>query len=139
MSLYIHNINCNEIVATTSYPLYSTVCGWTSADDLSAGDMLVLSNSRYVVVEKVQHEIFEKPVKVYIFEVADFHSYYVTATGVLVHNADYNNNTKHLKILVRLAKNPLSVVQDRSKILMCLASMILLVQKRESSQRGHRM
>ena len=39
-----------------------------------------------MTVEKVQHEILENPVKVYNFEVADYHTYYVSSTGVLVHN-----------------------------------------------------
>ena len=43
--------------------------------------MLVLSNGNRVVVEWVQHEILEAPVKVYNFEVEDFHTYFV-----LVHN-----------------------------------------------------
>jgi len=37
-------------------------------------------------VEKVQHEILERPVKVYNFEFEDFHTYYVGADSVLVHN-----------------------------------------------------
>ncbi|HHX57954.1 MAG TPA: hypothetical protein GX710_08060, partial [Clostridiales bacterium] len=31
--------------------------GWTSAINLRAGDVLVLSNGEYVVVEAIQHEI----------------------------------------------------------------------------------
>ena len=38
------------------------------------------------VVEQVQHEILEAPITVYNFEVADFHTYYVGDSGVLVHN-----------------------------------------------------
>ncbi|WP_278278683.1 polymorphic toxin-type HINT domain-containing protein [Acetivibrio saccincola] len=41
-------------------------------------------------------EVFDKPVKVYNFEVEDWHTYYVTEQGVLVHNAknyDGNGNT----------------------------------------------
>ena len=43
-------------------------------------------NGEYVVVEKVQHEILEAPITVYNFQVEDYHTYYVTDTGVLVHN-----------------------------------------------------
>ena len=50
------------------------------------GDKLVLVNGEFAVVEKVQHEILEQPIKVYNFEVEDFHTYYVGDTGVLVHN-----------------------------------------------------
>ena len=76
-----------EIVSTPKHPFYVPQKGWTSAVDLKAGDMLVLSNGEYVIVEKVQHEILEAPVKVYNFEVQDFHTYYVGKNSVLVHNS----------------------------------------------------
>ena len=78
-------VNDEEIVATPSHPFYSPVKGWTDAVQLRAGDILVLVNGKYVVVEKVQHEILEAPVTVYNFQVEDYHTYYV-ASGVLVHN-----------------------------------------------------
>ena len=43
-------------------------------------------NGEKVVLELVQHEILETPVKTYNFEVADFHTYYVGTYNVLVHN-----------------------------------------------------
>ena len=61
-------------------------CGWTLAIKLRAGDLLVLSNGEYVIVEAVQHEILESPVKVYNLEVADFNTYFVGDEAVLVHN-----------------------------------------------------
>lgn len=48
--------------------------------------MLVLSNGEYVIIEKIEHELLESPVLVYNFEVEDFHTYYVSELGVLVHN-----------------------------------------------------
>lgn len=57
---------------------------------IAAGDVLVLVNGEYVVVEKVQHEILEAPVTVYNFQVEDFHTYFVTESAVLVHNACVN-------------------------------------------------
>ncbi len=78
--------NGEEIVSTPSHPFYSPVKGWTDACKLRAGDILVLVNGEYVVVEKVQHEILESPVKVYNFQVEDDHTYYVSDAGVLVHN-----------------------------------------------------
>ena len=74
-----------EIIATPSHPFYCPAKGWTDASHLRAGDILVLVNGEYVVVEKVQHELLERPVKVYNFQVEDYHTYYV-ASGVLVHN-----------------------------------------------------
>ena len=79
-------VNGEEIVTTPGHPFYSPVKGWTDAVHLRAGDILVLVNGEYVVVEKVQHEILEAPVTVYNFQVEDYHTYYVTDTGILVHN-----------------------------------------------------
>ena len=79
-------VNGEEIVTTPTPPFYVPQKGWTSAIDLRAGDILVLSNGEYVTVEEVQHEILENPVKVYNFEVRDFHTYYVGENSVLVHN-----------------------------------------------------
>ena len=79
-------VNGEEIVTTPSHPFYSPVKGWTDAIHLRAGDILLLLNGEYVVVEKVQHEILEAPVTVYNFHVEDYHTYYVTEVGILVHN-----------------------------------------------------
>ena len=84
-------VNGEEIIATPTHPFYCPTKGWTDAAHLRAGDILVLVNGEYVVVEKVQHELLENPVKVYNFQVEEYHTYYV-ATGVLVHNAC--NSTK---------------------------------------------
>ena len=84
-------VSGEEIVATPTHPFYCPVKGWTDAAHLRAGDILVLVNGEYVVVEKVQHELLESPVKVYNFQVADYHTYYVSDNGVLVHNmCSYN-------------------------------------------------
>ncbi len=79
-------VNGEEIITTPSHPFYVPKLGWTSAIKLRAGDILVLFNGEYVVVEAVQHEILESPVKVYNFEVEDFHTYFVGENGVFVHN-----------------------------------------------------
>ena len=79
-------VNGEEIITTPSHPFYSPVKGWTDAVHLRAGDILVLVNGEYVVVEKVQHEILEAPVTVYNFQVEDYHTYYVSDVGILVHN-----------------------------------------------------
>ena len=100
-------VNGEEIVATPAHPFYSPVKGWTEAVHLRAGDILVLVNGEYVVVEKVQHEILESPVKVYNFQVADYHTYYV-ANGVLVHNTCHGNSLKSPK------KTDLYVLRDNA-------------------------
>ena len=90
-------MNGEEIVCTPGHKFYAPEKGWTSAIELRAGDQLQLVNGEYVTVEKVQHELLEEPVKVYNFEVEDFHTYYVgTDVQVLVHNmcANGNSNTE---------------------------------------------
>ncbi len=83
----IHVFIDNEKITTTpEHPFYVPQRGWTKSIELRAGDILVLHNGKYVVIEKVQHEILEEPVKVYNFEVEDFHTYYVGNNSVLVHN-----------------------------------------------------
>ena len=79
-------VNGETISATTTHPFYVDKLGWTLARSLRAGDVLVLSNGELVTVEWVQHEILESPIKVYNFEVQDFHTYFVGECGVLVHN-----------------------------------------------------
>ena len=99
-------VGAEEIVATPAHPFYSPVKGWTEAVHLRAGDILVLVNGEYVVVEKVQHEILDAPVTVYNFHVADFHTYYVSATGVLVHNscAQSKRFDENQQVVLELAK-----------------------------------
>ena len=79
-------VNGEEIITTPTHPFYSPVKGWTAAAKLRAGDILVLVNGEYVVVEKAQHEILEAPIAVYNFEVEDYHTYYVGKHSILVHN-----------------------------------------------------
>ena len=79
-------VNGETISATPTHPFYVDKLGWTLARSLRAGDVLVLSNGELVTVEWVQHEILESPIKVYNFEVEDFHTYFVGENGVFVHN-----------------------------------------------------
>ena len=83
-----------EIICTNEHPFYSPAKGWIEACKLRAGDILVSLNGEYIIVEQVQHEILEAPIKVYNFEVEDFHTYFVgDGDGVLVHNECGPNGT----------------------------------------------
>ena len=84
---WIHiTVNGEKITCTPEHPFYSPVKGWTSAVDLRAGDILVMLNGEYVIIEQVQHELLECPETTYNFEVKDFHTYFVGEDSVLVHN-----------------------------------------------------
>ena len=85
---WVHvKVNGEPLTCTPEHPFYVPKKGWTSAVDLRAGDILVMLNGEYVVVEQVQHELLESPETTYNFEVEDFHTYYVGDISVLVHNA----------------------------------------------------
>ena len=90
-------VNGEEITTTPTHPFYVPQKGWTDAIRLRAGDRLQLLNGEYVVVEQVQHEILEAPVTVYNFEVEEFHTYYVTGSAILVHNANCGGETPAAK------------------------------------------
>lgn len=79
-------VNGEEIITTSEHPFYSPVKGWTEAARLCVGDILVLVNGDYAVVEKVLHETLDIPIPVFNFQVADFHTYHVGSIGILVHN-----------------------------------------------------
>ena len=84
---WIHvTVKGETLTCTPEHPFYVPKKGWTSAVDLRAGDILVMLNGEYVVIEQVQHELLETSETTYNFEVKGFHTYYVGNTEVLVHN-----------------------------------------------------
>ena len=91
-------VNHEEIIATPNHPFWHPHKGWTAAIDLRAGDMLVLVNGDYVIVEKIQHEILERPLEVYNFQVEEDHTYYVSDSSVLVHNSCNGRTGKQAKL-----------------------------------------
>lgn len=86
-------VNGEEITTTPTHPFWVSQKGWTDAIKLRAGDRLQLLNGEYVIIEQVQHEILEAPINVYNFEVAEFHTYYVTGSAILVHNSNCGYQT----------------------------------------------
>ena len=85
-------VNGEEIETTPTHPFW-VEDEWVTADKLKAGDVLTRADGTTCAIDKVYAEFSNKAITVYNFEVADFHSYYVTDTGVLVHNAGYKNRT----------------------------------------------
>ena len=84
---WIHvTVNGETLTCTPEHPFYVPEKGWTSAIDLRAGDILVMLNGEYVVVEQVQHELLEGSETTYNFEVEGFHTYHVGEQSLLVHN-----------------------------------------------------
>jgi hypothetical protein len=53
---------------------------------LLSGDKVLLASGEESEIDSIESEILDEPVKVYNFEVEDFHTYFVGESAVLVHN-----------------------------------------------------
>ena len=100
-------VDGEEIRCTGEHPFYVQGKGFIPAKGLKSGDKCLLSTGEDVTIEKVEVESLTEAETTYNFEVADFHTYYVTEKDVLVHNkcitklyramsnAEYGDLTKH--------------------------------------------
>ncbi|MDE5778261.1 MAG: hypothetical protein K2I10_07165, partial [Lachnospiraceae bacterium] len=79
-------IGSEEIETTEEHPFYVEGVGFVPASELRAGDIIRTSDVENLPIDRVETEELEEPVLVYNFEVEDFHTYYVSGLGVLVHN-----------------------------------------------------
>jgi len=99
-----------EVIKTTfDHPFYVKDVGFVEAKQLHVGDKLLDSKGNVLVVEDKKIKITDKPIKVYNFQVADFHTYHVGNNGVLVHNVKYtykngiyNDADYHGKIILSI-------------------------------------
>ena len=104
-----------QVTATPGHKFYANN-DWVSAEDLRAGDVLVNVNGEKVIVEQVQHELLDSPVKVYNFEVADNHTYFVgNGDGMAVHNAACSKKPTNSSG-VKSVKNPIEDIKYTSKV-----------------------
>ena len=79
-------VNGTKIDTTEKHPFWVIGKGWVKAGDLKAGNKVSLKTGEIGNVDSVEIEELDKPVKVYNFEVEDWHTYFVSDIGVLVHN-----------------------------------------------------
>lgn len=80
------DVDGDEIKCTDEHPFWVVGKGWTGASHLQKGDKVKLKCGKIVAVDNVTVEQLKIPVKVYNFEVEDFHTYFVEKNSVLVHN-----------------------------------------------------
>ena len=80
-------VNGEEIVTTVDHPFYVKNQGFIKAGELIVGDELLDVTGNILLVENFDVGLTDKPVKVYNFQVEDFHTYYVGENNILVHNA----------------------------------------------------
>jgi hypothetical protein len=80
-----------QVIETTdNHPFWVEGKGWLLADELQAGDKLQKADGSNLTIDKVEFVKLDKPVTVYNFTVADYHTYYVTDLGIWVHNTNCN-------------------------------------------------
>ncbi|MCM1161706.1 MAG: polymorphic toxin-type HINT domain-containing protein [Roseburia sp.] len=79
-------IGDTEIDTTPNHPFWIEGYGFREAGELQEGDKVLNADGEVLTVARVELEILEEPVRVYNFEVADWHTYYVSDEEVLVHN-----------------------------------------------------
>ena len=85
-------VNGETITCTTEHPFYVQGKGWVAAKDLKLNDKLELQNGEDAFVDAIRREKLAESVQVFNFEVEDFHTYFVSAGCVLVHNLCKNPN-----------------------------------------------
>ena len=87
-------------MCTAEHPFYVVGKGFVPAKCLKSSDKLLLSSGKRVIIEKIEVEKLETAETTYNFEVADFHTYYVSEKSILVHNM-CQENTKEFKMANR--------------------------------------
>jgi Pretoxin HINT domain/Novel toxin 21 len=78
-----------ELITTTEeHPFWVPELGWVKARDLQVGTLVQTDHETFLDVDKVVRR--EGTFTVYNFQVEDFHSYFVSDLGILVHNNNCN-------------------------------------------------
>ncbi|MGG7176990.1 glycohydrolase toxin TNT-related protein [Clostridium paraputrificum] len=77
-----------EIIQATKDHLFMTDKGWGRAGELKEGDKLLTWEEIYRTIENIEKTGYNKG-KVYNLEVEDYHTFYISKLGLLVHN-DYS-------------------------------------------------
>jgi RHS repeat-associated protein len=93
--IYSVYIGDEIIEATGEHPFWLDGKGWTFVKDLKVGYLLVSSDGTKLAIDKIEKE--PREATVYNFEVADFHSYFVSNLGIWVHNCALKNVYKSIK------------------------------------------
>jgi len=105
--------NIINIEATDDHPFYVVNHGWKTTVELQVGDKVETKEVGSVVVVSVEDERREDTT--YNFEIADFHTYYVTEFGVLVHNC-LNVSQANRSIIEQLRNSSNASVTVNSKV-----------------------
>ena len=75
-----------DVETTINHPFYVKDKGWTRADELKEGDILINNNNEEQAIKKIETIQNNETIKVYNLLVEDNHDYFVGLDCVLVHN-----------------------------------------------------
>ena len=81
-------VNDETFTCTEEHPFYVEGKGWVNASALRVGMVVWLADGTKAIIQDVWIEYLAEAVAVFNFKVADFHTYFVGYSGVLVHNAN---------------------------------------------------
>ena len=119
---YHVRVNDEEIICTGGHPFYILNAEasrksvlyegtkidkkgkWITAKELKVSDQVLLSDGSCGIIEAIQVETLTVPETTYNFEVADYHTYYVSDSKVLVHNMCAKSNRVESKIDDKISK-----------------------------------
>ena len=94
----IVKVNGVEIESTPGHKYYLPESNsWVPAKNLQVGTKVLLSDGSFGEIERVIYKYYNKAQTTYNFEVADFHTYYVSDNKVLVHNRNCSGQQNRLK------------------------------------------
>ncbi|WP_298424362.1 polymorphic toxin-type HINT domain-containing protein [uncultured Kordia sp.] len=106
---HIYKIYADDevIEATDDHPFF--IGGkWIKVKNLKVGDELTLYDGSKIIIDNITYHKGEY--KVYNFEVADFHTYYISKENILVHNSgpcDWVKNARKIKKMKEATNLPL--------------------------------
>ena len=83
---YHIKVNEEEIICTGEHPFYVEGRGFVFAKYLKINDKLLQNSGEYATIKEIKIQKLVKDEITYNFEVADFHTYYVSDLNILVHN-----------------------------------------------------
>ena len=81
---YIISIGETKITVTGEHPFWVQDKGWVETKDLETGDILTTYDGQELPIDDIL--VKEEKVTVYNFEVADYHTYFVSELAVWTHN-----------------------------------------------------
>ena len=83
--IHLH-VDGGEIKTTSEHPFWVVDEGWVGAEELVVGDKVLLYSDKILTIDLITIEQLDEVMKVYNFEVEDWHTYFVSEKSVLVHN-----------------------------------------------------